>query len=188
MAYSEAYYQRKAQLAAARRQYLANRPARPAGTAVNSRGAATDVYYRSVTMVSGTEHLIYRTSVQNRTLALLSATDAGLKTTLAGTEVANRLKGSGVKPARAHWFGGDATPTVQTSPWGSNWTRYYSTAGEQSHFSIPLSQATGVFSANDLADKFNALFGPGGTKRSLLGTANGRAYLEPEYVNIAANS
>lgn len=180
------YYQKKATEAQARADYYRTRTAPPTGTTVNSRGAATPLYYRSMLLKAGTNPLIYSVSVDNDTLTGVSAAEAGLMTTLGAGEVALRLRGSGVKPTKLHWMRGDATPVKVRTDWNTSWTRYYS-AGGGSHKSIPFSRATGVITPDELQDAFDGLFGGAGTKRSLLGTANGRAYLEFERAPISAN-
>ncbi|UBF28326.1 hypothetical protein K9N68_10845 [Kovacikia minuta CCNUW1] len=182
------YYERKATAATARAQYYANRQPPATGTAIQSRGAATDVFYRSLLQKFGTNPAVYRIAVDNDTLSKVTATEAGLKTTLASDEVPLRIRGSGVKPTRVHWFAGDPTPTVQRTAWNTKWVRYYSTAGDQSHYSVPFSKASGTVTPDDLQDAFDGLFGAGGSKRALLGAANGRAYLEFERAPVSATT
>lgn len=182
------YYERQAQEAQARATYFQNRQPPPAGTTVEQRGASTDLFYRSLLQRSGTDSLIYKVSVLDSTLSRISAVQAGLKTTLGADEVALRLRGSGLKPTRMHWYRGKTTPTRERSPWNTSWTQYYDETGGQSHFSIPLSKATGVFDGGDLLDAFEGLFGPTGTQRALLGATNGRAYVTMEQVSNAYQS
>lgn len=179
------YYERQAREAQARETFLQNYQGPPAGTQIQQRGPSTDVFYRSMALLDASDHLIFSTSVQTDTLTQVTATEAGLLTTLGSGQTANRLRNSGVKPSRAHWYRGDTTPTRQTSRWGTSYSRYYA-AG--SHRSIPFSVASGVFTPDDLRDRFTTLFGPGGTKRTLLGAANGRAYLELEVANVGFNT
>lgn len=182
------YYQRQATEAQARATFLQNRTAPPAGTTIEQRGASTDLFYRSLLQRAGTDALIYKVSVLNSTLALVSAAQAGLMTTLASGEIALRVRGSGVKPTKLHWYKGDGTPTRQRSQWGTSWTRYYDSTAGQSHFSIPFSKATGIFDGGDLQDAFEALFGASGSRRALLGASNGRAYVTFEQVSSSYQS
>lgn len=183
------YYQRQAQQAEARENYFKNRVPPEEDQTIETRGAMTDVFYRSLILIEGTDHLTFRTSVPNTTLNVLPATDAGLLTTLTDTSTAQRMRGSGLHPTKIHWYKGATTPTRKRTAWNTSVARYYDQAGGgQSHFSIPFSKATGVFNADDLKDQFNALFGPGGSRRGLLGSANGRAYIEWEKATVSAQS
>jgi hypothetical protein len=182
------YYERQARDASARENYFKNRTPPAEDTTIESRGAQTEVYYRSLIQLSGTDHLIYTTQVPAATLNLVTAAEAGLKTTLAAGETSSRLKGSGVRPTRVKWYRGATTPVRKTTAWGTKSARYYDDQAGRSHYSIPFSRATGVFGADDLKDAFVALFGPGGSKRNLLGAANGRAYIDWERATISAQS
>lgn len=179
------YYERQAAEAQRRSDYFRNRTPPTEDRTINTRGATTDLYYRSLILLEGTDHLIYGVSVPNTTLALLPATDAGLKTTLTSGETASRIRGSGVKPTKIHWYKGRATPIRRPSAWQTSVAVYHE---DNSHKSIPFSKATGNFNADDLADAFNALFGAGGTRRTLLGTTNGRASITWEQVSISAKT
>ena len=182
------YYQRQARDAEARNNYFQNRTPPAEDATIQSRGAQTELFYRSLIQRSGTEHLIYSIQVPTQTLGQLTAAEAGLKATLEEDEVALRLRGSGVRPTRIKWYRGSTTPVRRTTPWGTRVARYYDTAGQRSHFSIPFSRVTGVFDGDDLRDAFDNLFGPGGSKRGLLGQANGRAYIEWERVTVSAQT
>lgn len=182
------YYERQATITRAREQFYANRTAPTTPTTIQSRGPSTDLFYRSLNLANGTDPVIFRVSVNNDTLGAISATQLGLAATLSSTEVALRLRGSGVKPTRVHWYRGAATPTRRTTSWGSRVSRYYDTQGNRSHFSAPFSKASGTVTGPEIQDRFNALFGPSGTLRALLGAQNGRAWLELERVAFSANS
>ncbi len=182
------YYERQAQQATARENYFKNRVPPEEETTIESRGAMTELYYRSLIQIEGTDHVIYSVSVPSQTLNLVSASEAGLKTTLTTGETALRLRGSGLKPTRVKWYRGSTNPVRKRTAWNTLSARYYDNAGGRSHYSIPFSKATGVFNADDLKDAFTALFGPGGTKRSLLGSANGRAYIEWERATVSAQT
>jgi len=175
------YYQRQQQEAAAREAFRASYAGPPAGTTIESRGASTSLFYRSLLLQDGIDPLIFQTTVPNATLTLLPAADAGLLLTLTATDVAQRLRGSSVKPTRVAWFQGDPTPRYETSPWNTRYARYYTRGTNKS---IPFSKATGTLDANDLRTRFNALFGAGGTRRSLLGSINGRASITFEQANL----
>lgn len=187
MAKKSWYYARQAEQATAREAYYRNRVP-PESSAIESKGPSTDVFYRSLILLDGTDHLIFRTSVDNTTLGLLSAAEAGLLTTLGAGDVSQRMRGSGVKPTRVHWYRGATNPVRTRSAWNTSVARYYDTQGGRSHFSVPFSRATGVFNADDIADAFQALFGPGGSKRTLLGSANGRASITWERATISAQT
>lgn len=182
------YYERQAQEAQARSDYFRNRTPPAEDTTIETRGQSTDVYYRSLIQLSGTDPLIYATSVYNSTLALITATEAGLATTLGSGETASRLRGSGVRPTKIHWYKGRATPIRRRTDWNTSVAVYYDDSAARSHYSVPFSRATGNFDANDLKVAFNALLGPSGTKRSVLGAANGRAYIEWERASVSART
>lgn len=93
-----------------------------------------------------------------------------------------------MKPTRVHWYQGDATPVRVKTDWNTSWTRYYNSTGDRSHYSMPFSLATGLITVDEIQEKFNELFGPTGTKRSLLGASNGRAYLTFERAPVSFNS
>lgn len=179
------YYERQANEAQRRADYFRNQqpPAQP--TSIESRGAMTDVYYRSMIQIEGTDHLVYATSVRSSTLGLVPAADAGLLTTLGTGTTGLRLKGSGVKPTKIHWYRGTASPVRRPTAWGTQVSIYHESG---THRSMPFSRATGVFNADDLKDAFMGLFGPGGTRRTLLGTANGRAHITWEEVSVSAQT
>jgi len=182
------YYERQAQLANAREAYYRDRTPPTTPTTIESRGASTSLFYRSLNMISGTDHLIYGVDVYDDTLARVGAGPLGLMTALGAGEVALRMRGSGIKPTKAHWYRGTTTPVRTTTPWGSRVSRYYDDQGGQSHFSAPFSRASGVFNGADLMDAFQGLFGASGTVRAQLGAQNGRAWLELEEVNVAYTS
>lgn len=181
------YYERQAQQAEARENFYRNRVP-PEQTDIESRGAQTDVFYRSMLLLEGTDHLIFSTTVPTDTINQVTAAEAGLLTTLASGDVATRMKGSGVKPTRIHWYRGSTNPVRRRTAWNTSVARYYDTAGGRSHFSIPFSRATGNFGPDDLNDAFRAMFGSGGSKRNLLGTANGRAYIRWETATVSAQT
>lgn len=177
--------QRELQQAEARETFIRNYQGPAPDTVVNSRGPATTLYYRSLVMEQGADRSIYPVNVLNSTLLLVPAADAGLLTTIPSGQTPQRLRGSGLKPSRAHWYTGRANATYVNSRYGTSYVRAYE-AG--SHRSIPFSVDTGAFTANDLSDQFQLLFGPSGTRRALLGAQNGRAYLELERAPVSANS
>lgn len=88
------YYERQKEEAEKREAYYRNRQAPPTGTTVKSRGASTDLFYRSLTQRLEAEPIIYRVGVTNDTLSRLTAAEAGLKNTLADGEIALRLRGT----------------------------------------------------------------------------------------------
>jgi hypothetical protein len=182
------YYERQAAQATARANYFRNKQPPTEGADIQSKGAMTTVFYRSLIQKSGTDHLLYSLQVPNTTLQAVSAAEAGLVTTLPANTVPLRARGSGMKPTRVHWYRGDANPRRSPTAWGTMVARYYDNAGDQSHFSIPFSRAATTFEPDDLVAAFNALFGASGSKRSLLGSANGRAHITWETVTLSAQT
>ena len=178
------YYQRQLTIAEARDTYRRTNPPSANPGPIEGRGATTDLFYRSLSLTNGAEPIMFNVKVPNETLGLVSATQLGLVESLASSEVALRLRGSGVKPTKIHWYAGDPTPVRVSTPWGSKWSKYY----DDKHYSAPFSRRTGVFNASDLRDAFEGLFGNGGTERALLGTRNGRAWLELEQAAISFTS
>lgn len=175
------YYQRQLTIATARDAYRAANPPTPTAGTINSRGATTDAFYRCMTLSSGATPLIVGVKVRNDVIGMLTLAQLGLGAALGAGEVALRQRGSGIKPTKIHWYAGDTTPTRVTTPWGSKWNKYYA----DKTYSAPFSKATGAVTATDLRDAFDALFGGSGTERALLGTENGRAWLELEQAPIA---
>jgi len=131
------------------RRVEANRPYR-------ARGTTTNVFYRSMLREQGNK-AIFSTSVDANTLggtgAILTATDAGLLTTLTQESgiLVGSLRGSGTKPTKISWYYGNATPEVEFTPWQTRWIRFYdvSNAG-QSHSRTPFSGATGDITSQNL--------------------------------------
>lgn len=170
------YYERQLAITNARDTYLRNNPPPVNPGPIASRGATVDRFYRSMTLLSGAAPIIFGVKVPVATETLVTAAQLGLMTVLGAGEVALRLRGSGVKPSKICWYAGDTTPTRESSPWGSKWNKYYA----DKHYSAPFSRASGTVTATELRQAFEALFGTGGSKRGLLGPANGRAWLELE--------
>jgi hypothetical protein len=180
------YYERQAQEAQRRADYFRNRTPPTEDRNIESRGAMTDVYYRSLIQIEGTDHLVYETSVRTSTLSIVSAAQAGLLTTLGTGVTANRLRNSGLKPTKIHWYKGRANPIVRPTAWQTNVAIYHE---DGTHRSMPFSRATGNFDANDLKVAFEGLFGAGGSVRATaLGSANGRAYITWEQVSVSAQT
>ena len=185
-----AYYQRKAAEAERRETYFRTRPARPrAGTTVTQKNTQSFIY-RSlfVTIGSGdtASHVPYIVNVGAGNIAKIgNASTAGLlggNSTAPEAQGARRIKNSGLHPSVARWSNGNATPVLRTTAWQTTWIQYHDNAeGEaQSSFSIPLSQAAGNFTAQDVIAKYKTIF-EGVNKATLLGTKNGRAELQLEY-------
>lgn len=180
------YYERQAAEAQRRSDYFRNRTPPTEDSTINTRGAATDLCYRSLIQKEGTDHLIYSVSVPNTTLALVPATDVGLLTPAQiGSAVALRMRGSGVKPTKIHWYKGRATPIRRSTAWQTRVSIYHESG---SHKSIPFSDASGEFTAKDLQNQFETLFGVGGSRRTLLGSANGQAYITWESTSVSAKT
>lgn len=181
------YYARQAQQAEARENFFRNRVP-PESSTIESKGPATEVYYRSLLLNDGTNPLIFRTSVDNVTLNLVTAGEAGLMTTLGADDIALPLRGSGVRPTRVQWYRGTTTPVRRRTDWGTSVARYYDTQGGRSHFSIPFSRASGAFQSDEILAAFTGLFGPGGSKRGVLGGSNGRAAIQWERAVVSAQT
>lgn len=189
---TSAYYNQKAAQAKARENYYATRAPRPrAGNTVKERNNKTMIY-RSLfdfwTTVPGdtasNDHFPYKVEVDNDALTKVTATAAGLletNTTSVNTSLAKSAKNI-IHPSRATWYSGTGTPVVVTTAYNSSWVRYYDSAagGAQSHFSIPLSKASGSFTAADIFSAYNTIFG-GAQKTTLLGAKNGSSELKLEY-------
>jgi hypothetical protein len=105
---------------------------------------------------------------------------AGLLATVAdGTVVVPKVKGDGRKLITLSWYYGDADPiVVPATATRDRYVKFYDKHGEQSHYSIPFSVATGAFTLSTLITNFTTLFNKtNGTKREALG-ANGKAFLK----------
>lgn len=180
------YYERQAAEAQRRADYFRNRtpPAEP--QSITSRGDTTELYYRSLIQKAGTAHLIYAVNVRDTTLGLVTAAQAGLKTSLGNGETALRVRGSGLKPTKVSWYKGRATAIRRPSAWQTSVSIYHQ-AG--THRSIPFSKATGEFTPDDVQAAFTALFGPTGSLRTeLLGDINGRAHITWETASVSATT
>jgi hypothetical protein len=181
------YYERQAQEAEARANYYRNRQPPAEDTTIQSRGASTDLLYRSLIQIQGADRLTYKVSVPNTTLSLLPAAEAGLAAVDTNT-AALRLRGSGLKPTKIHWYRGRATAIRRRTAWNTSVSVYYDEQNGRSHYSIPFSRVSDTFTPNTLKEQFEIMFGPSGTRRSLLGPTNGRAYIEWERVTVSAQS
>lgn len=189
---TSAYYNQKAAQAKARENYYATRPPRPrAGNTVKERNNATMIYrslFEFWTTVPGdtasNDHMPYKVEVDNDSVAKVPAVNVGLlptNTTTINTSLAKSTKNL-ISPSRASWYSGAATPTVVTTAYNTSWIRYYDpgTGTTQSHFSIPISKASGSFTAADVFSTYNTIFG-GTQKNTLMGAKNGSSELQLEY-------
>lgn len=192
---SSAYYARKATEAEARETYYRTRPARArAGDAVVEKNMQTYIY-RSLLLkwtetagdTTSNDHLPFRVDVSAASITkVTNAANVGLlgaETTAINTSIARPIRGSGIKPSKAEWSTGRATPVVRRTAWNTAWLQYYDNAegAPQSNFSVPLSVAAGGFSAEDIGALFKRVFG-GANKATYLGEKNGRAELSLESV------
>lgn len=144
------------------------------------RPPETILFYRSVFYNS----IFYEVSVNSETLELIGgATALGLLAALPDGSTALPIRGSGIRPSMLKWYYGDATPQVITTAWGSRYIKNYDARGGQAHRSCPISIASGAFNLDNLVAKFNGLFGPGGSKLTLLGE-RGEAEMIPERIPI----
>ncbi len=193
------YYERKAAEAKARENYYRTRAPRPrAGGTVVQKDLETYIY-RSLFLkfttgagdATGTDHIPFRVSVGKGSLGKLgggtaAAAKVGLLTTGAPGalgELARPIRGTHIHPSKIVWSTGTATPTPETTPYGTTWIKYYANAegAAQSNFSAPISKATGDFFPQDLVASYKAIFSDA-AKVGLLGAKNGHAELELEYV------
>ena len=197
---SSSYYERQAEEAKKRETYFRTRPPKPAATAIVQKGATVSALYRSMLIKQDGKPAIFEVSMLQQSLEDAGGRDAcgllaAMPAAATGESAQNtplRVRGSGMKPTRAHWYKGTTTPTVQQSKWGTNWAKYYD---NKSHKSVPMSDATGTAVApDDIRTLFDAIFtrpGEGGVigpNTTLLGTKNGRAYLEFERVSLSRSS
>jgi hypothetical protein len=173
-----------------REDYLKNKP-RSTNAVVQGRKEVTR-FYRSALLKTGTEHDLFRIRVDEAALNLLGAGRVPslglLENAPAGPagQVPQRLRGSGLKPSRLHWYKGTTTPAATTTPWGTRVLRYYDKQGQRSHYSAPVSKATGAFTLADIVSAFNTITAT--DPATLLGAENGRAWLDLETVAIATSS
>lgn len=195
---TSAYYQKKAVQAKARENHYANRPARPrAKNTVKQRNTVTYIYralFKFWTLVPGdtdsNDHFPFKVEVDADALAKVPASAAGIVSVgsyLGNPSLAEPAKGR-LHPSKASWYSGIATPVPVTTAWNSSWTRYYDQAAgtAQSHYSMPISKVLGSFSVEDVHTTFKNIFFPGGNPSiALLGTKNGSAELQLEYISSA---
>lgn len=197
---SSSYYERQAEEAKKRETYFRTRPPKPEATTIVQKGATVTALYRSMLIRQDGKPAIFEATVLKQSLEDAGGKDAcgllsAMPTAAAGATEQNtplRMRGSGMKPTRAHWYKGTTTPTVQRSKWDTNWSKYYE---PKSHKSVPMSDATGTTVApDDIRVLFDAIFTRPGTdgivgpNTTLLGTKNGRAYLEFERVSLSRSS
>jgi hypothetical protein len=185
-------YQRQLDKATARENYY--RTKTPTTSTVVKDRKQVQLFYRSMFVKFGTQPLIYAVRPTEAAItAIGGAGDAGLlaamPTGAADQTVPLPIRGSGVTPTKACWYKGATTPVGDATPWSSRWIRYYDKpATGQSHFSVPFSRASGAVNSAEIQGAFNALFGPTGSKKALLGTENGRAWLDLEKAPLAYSS
>lgn len=170
-----------------REEYLKNNPPQPSGT-IEQMNFATK-YYRSLFLKSdATTHRWFTVETDTVAFAKIGDVLLGVLDDLPdGEQPAMSARGI-VLPTRAFWYKGTATPDHGTSPWGSKWAKYYAEDGGRSHYSAPLSKATGAFTFNDIVTSFNAIFADDTRKGELLGAKNGRAWLRPEDVSFSVTT
>lgn len=174
------YYQRKAQEAERREQFLRNRVPNPNPTyrarPDTSRGAYGSISQTNSGQSTTSQFFI----VQYPEIAGLERVMLGLRDVTAHASAAN-IRKSPIYPTRASWYEGSATPQIKQTAWQTRWIQYYS-AGNNKHASAPISAADGsrVLAADQIAT-FRALF-PIGAENALLGAKNGRAHLTLERI------
>lgn len=107
-------------------------------------------------------------------------TAAGLLATVPdGAVVVPKVRGDKRKLITISWFYGDDTPVVVPATATRNrYVKFYDKNGNQSHYSIPFSVATGVFTLSTIITNFTTLFNKtNGTKREVLGV-HGQVFLK----------
>lgn len=171
------YYQRKAQQAERREQFLRNREPRTEG--YKPRPERKDAVYASACLTAP--------GAANRTSLLfkvkypdakgLTPNDLGLYTVQEKPD-AVPIRSAPIYPTTARWFEGTSNPQRVTTQWGTAWIRYYEPAqgNQNSHYSAPLSAKGDRITPESQLTTFNQLF-EGAKKTTLLGGKNGRAYL-----------
>ncbi len=180
--------ERQLAAAKAREQYYLTYVPPESGT-VEQRDKTT-LFYRSLNLKDATAHKVFTVKVDNFAIGAsgVGSADAAGLLTAAPTGTSPLSVVNNVKPSRIFWYQGKATPTVGKTAWNTRKVTYYDTTNGRSHFSVPVSEPTGEFDASDLIARFQLLFGPSGTKKGLLGTKNGRAWLELEQFTTAFGS
>lgn len=185
-----AYYQRKAAEAERRETYFRTSPARPrAGTTVTQKNTQSFIY-RSLFLRTGTGdtafHVPFTVNVgSNNVTKIGGANKVGLlggNSTAPEAQGARRIKSSGLHPSTISWSNGSATPVLRTTAWQTTWVQYYdnATGDAQSNYSIPVSQAAGPITPQDILTAYKTIFSDA-AKASLLGAKNGSAQLQLEY-------
>lgn len=180
------YYEKQATEAKAREDYYRNRTPTDS-TTVNKR-SRRKLFYNSLHLKTGTNPAIFEVYASENALQLVNAEEAGLLESLPDGRFSIPVRGSGIRPSMIYWYQGATTATAKKTAWGTRWIQYYNSTGDQSHYSLPFSRTTGGVTVTTLRDAFGNLFGQGGSKRTLLGTDNGRAWLELEHVPTSYDS
>ncbi|MBN3882124.1 MAG: hypothetical protein V7K64_19035 [Nostoc sp.] len=107
-------------------------------------------------------------------------TSVGLLATVPENAVSiPKVRGDKRKLITVSWFFGDDTPIVVPATATRNrYVKFYDKNGNQSHYSIPFSVATGAFTLSTIITNFGTLFNKtNGTKREVLG-AHGEVFLK----------
>ena len=186
------YLERQAAEARARETYFTNRTYQANQGAVRQRPQSVTRYYRSLTQFDGTEHQVFQVTLSQPSHEAAGG-DAGLGLlAVAPTGVTiQSLRGTRIKPSTVKWYRGAATPVRKTTQWNTQYIKYYSDSdgpgGNQSHYSAPISKASGTFNAQDIQSAFRAMF-EGSAGEGRLGTANGSARLVLERAPITATT
>lgn len=94
-----------------------------------------------------------------------------------GSSIVTVSKGLKIPYIKIQWYYGDQNASIVKTPWGTEWLKKYDVKNKQSHYSLPISQASGAFTINNMITKFREYFNEtDGTKKNILGE-NGRAEL-----------
>lgn len=175
------YYQRKADAAERREQFLRNRE--PAERNYKARESRKEAVYASISqMVEGgnsqTASQLYQ--VKFPQTSGLDETKLGLFT-VEEKKYAFSIRNAPIYPTTVRWYKGTGNPQRMRTQWGTAWIRYYEVAegNSHSHYSSPLSAKAARVEAKDQLKTFADAF-RGEQASGLLGGKNGRAYLTLE--------
>lgn len=172
------YYQRKADAAERREQFLRNR--QPTEKPYAPRQEKKEAVYASSLLSraaanNARDSLVFK--VKYPQVGGLTAAKLGLFEVLEYKE-APSVRKSNIYPTTVRWYHGIETPVRKRTQWGTAWIQYYENAqgGAQSHYSSPISAKQNYVTPAEQIAQFNQVF-EGNEKTTLLGGKNGRAYL-----------
>ena len=133
------YYRRQQEEAQRREDYRRTYGGPPQDTVLTPRGATVDLFYRSLFVRNGTDPQVFRVTVDAETVdtggesgGLIPLANLGLLESPPENTFPLPLRGSGMKPSRASWYTGDATPRYERTEWQTSWGRYYQRGSHRS--------------------------------------------------------